>query len=368
MPAHRRLEAQGAGRLASVVRVAVLAALVLLFCRVASTVVVTFVVAVLYAYVLDPAVVVLERRRVPRVLAILLAIAASLALLGLLAYFLWTQLERFQQDFPKYRHELEELAAAVRGFLDRLRQRTQTLVPPAPPPPGDAPAVVAVRDDGSPLLAWSGRLLGAVNVLVVLTLIPFLTFFMLSGKRFFRDGTAALLCRYGWEPGACRTMLDDVSRQIRWFAVGKLVLHAILAVLTTAALLAIGVDYAWIWGPLSAVIALVPVFGFILGMLPPVLIALIQFDSPAPALWVVVAFVAIQLVETYVLTPKVVGRTVNLNALASLTAVLLFGWLWGAVGTILALPIAAAVKAVCDHVDGLREVGALLGAGETEPA
>jgi predicted PurR-regulated permease PerM len=332
---------------------------------VASTVVVTFFVAVIYAYVLDPAVMGLERRRIPRVVAILLAILASLALLGLLAYFLWTQLERFQQDFPKYRHELEELAAAVRGFLDRLRQRTQTLVPPAPPPPGDAPAVVTVRDDGSPLLDWSGRLLGAVNVFVAVTLIPFLTFFMLSGKAFFRDRIAALLCHYGWDRDTCETMLDDVSRQIRNFAVGKLALHAVLAVLTTAALLAIGVDYAWIWGPLSAVVALVPVFGFLLGMIPPVLIALIQFDSAAPALWVVAAFAAIQLVETYVLTPKVVGRTVNLNALASLVAVLLFGWLWGAVGTILALPIAASVKAVCDHVDGLREVGALLGADGT---
>jgi predicted PurR-regulated permease PerM len=359
MPALRP-EAHG-DRLASAFRVAVLAALTLLFCRVASTVVVTFVVAVLYAYVLDPAVVRLERRRVPRTFAILLAIVASLALLGFLAYFLWTQLERFQQDFPKYRHELEELAATVRGFVDRLRQRTRTLVPPAPPPPGDAPAVVAVRDDASPLLAWTGRLLGAVNVLVVLTVIPFLTFFMLSGRNFFRDRIAALLCRHGWEQDACETMLDDVSQQIRWFAVGKLALHVILAVLTTAALLAIGVDYAWIWGPLSSVIALVPVFGFILGMVPPVLIALIQFDSLAPALWVVAAFVAIQFIETYVLTPKVVGRTVNLNALASLVAVLLFGWLWGAIGTILALPIAAALKAVCDHVDGLREMGALLG-------
>ncbi|MFN2431638.1 MAG: AI-2E family transporter [Gemmatimonadota bacterium] len=352
--------AAASSALEAVYRVSVVAALLLLFCYVASTVVITFVVAVIYAYVLEPLVSRLERLRMPRLLAILLALVSSLAVIGLLAYFLWLQVGSFQQDFPKYRHEVEELVGTVRGFLEALQSKTQAIVAPAPPPPEDA-EIIAVQDEASPWVTWGGRLLGAVNAFVAATLVPFLTFFMLAGKSFFKERATALLCRHGLPRQRCETLLEDMNRQMRGFAIGKVFLHAVLAVLTTAALLVIGVDYAWIWGPLSALIALIPIFGFVLGMLPPMLIALIQFDSLAPVLWVVLAFVAIQFLETYVLTPKVVGMTINLNPLATLLAVLLFGWLWGAIGTVLALPITAVVKAFCDHVDGLREVGGLLG-------
>lgn len=354
-------EQDSASGLTTLFRGSVVVALLLLFCYVASTVVITFVVAVIFAYILEPFVALLERGRLPRLLAILLAIVSSLALIGLLGYFLYVQVGGFQQDFPKYRHEVENLVGAVRRFAENLQHRTETLVAPPAPPDSLETAVVAVREEGNAIRDWSGRLLSAVGFLVAVTVIPFLTFFMLSGKSFFRERAAALICRRGFSAAACDTLIEDMNRQMRGFAIGKVFLHAVLAVLTTAALLLIGVDYAWIWGPFSAVVALIPIFGFLLGMLPPVLIALIQFDSLVPVLWVILAFVAIQFLETYVLTPKVVGMTINLNPLASLMAVLLFGWLWGPIGTILALPMAACVKSVCDHVEGLSEVGALLG-------
>ena len=361
LPSHER------STLTAVFRGSVVVALILLFCYVASTVVVTFVVAVIYAYVLEPFVTPLERRRVPRVVAILAAILSSLALFVLVGYFLWIQIGNFQQDFPKYRHEVEELVRAVRSFVEGLQQKTRAIVAPPPSPAlPDAP-VVAVQEE-SPLVAWGGRLLGAVNVVVAATVIPFLTFFMLSGKDFFKERMAALLCANGMPRQRCDTLIEGMNRQIRGFAIGRVILHAFLAVLTTGALLLIGVDYAWIWGPFSAVVALIPIFGFLLGMIPPVLIALVQFDSFVPVLWVVLAFVVIQFLETYVLTPKVVGMTVDLNPLATLLAVLLFGWLWGAVGTILALPITACVKAFCDHMRGLEGFGALLGNPPPQPA
>jgi predicted PurR-regulated permease PerM len=367
--AHRVSSARRADEdstLTTLYRGAVFVAVVLAFCYTASTVVITFIVSVIYAYVLEPVVSFLERAGIPRLPAILLALVSSLALMVLLGYFLTVQLGNFQQDFPKYRHEVEEVVGRVRGFVEDVQHRTRGLVATAPPTGEDA-EVVAVQEEGNVLIDWGKRLLRAVNVFVALTLIPFLTFFMLSGKRFFKERAVTLLCNRGVSSDRCDALLDDLNRQIRGFAVGKVILHAFLAVLTTAALLIIGVDYAWIWGPFSAILALIPIFGIFLGMLPPVVIALIQFDSLVPVLWVILAFVAIQFIETYVLTPKVVGLTINLNPLVSLLAVLLFGWLWGAVGTILALPVMACIKAVCDHVDGLRDVGALLG-NPSQPA
>jgi predicted PurR-regulated permease PerM len=89
--------------------------------------------------------------------------------------------------------------------------------------------------------------------------------------------------------------------------------------------------------------------------------ALIQSDSLWLPIGVAIFFTVVQIIESNIVTPKVLGDKVNLSPLAVLIASMYWGWLWGGIGVILAVPITAALKVVCDHIDSLKPIGILLG-------
>jgi predicted PurR-regulated permease PerM len=105
---------------------------------------------------------------------------------------------------------------------------------------------------------------------------------------------------------------------------------------------------------------LIPYLGVVLAMLPP-LLAGIGTIHGSGVLVVVLTVLLLHLFALNVLYPKIVGRRVQLNPLAVTLALLMWGWLWGAMGLILAVPITAAIKIVFDHIDSLQPMGAWLG-------
>src|SRR5438046_7829485 len=96
---------------------------------------------------------------------------------------------------------------------------------------------------------------------------------------------------------------------------------------------------------------------------PPLLIVLLQYYRPEPFIVMTIAVVVVHFLAVNLLTPKLVGRSVKLNALTVTLAMMFWGWLWGAVGLLLAVPITAGIKAVCDNVRSLRAYGAWMGGG-----
>jgi len=114
-------------------------------------------------------------------------------------------------------------------------------------------------------------------------------------------------------------------------------------------------------GPLAAMLSLVPYIGVALGILPPLMVALLQYDTTGPFIAIGVSVAVVHFVAVNVLTPKLVGQRVNLNALSVTIAMMFWSWLWGGFGLILAVPITAAIKAVCDNVESLKPYGAWMG-------
>ena len=136
---------------------------------------------------------------------------------------------------------------------------------------------------------------------------------------------------------------------------------AVLSLVFTLGLLLLGVNYPYIWGPLAGIANLIPFLGSVLGAVPPVIMALIQSDGLLKPILVIIFFTIVQLIESNLVSPKIMGDKVNLSPLAVLIASLYWGWLWGGIGIVLAVPITAALKVVCDHVETLKPIGILLG-------
>jgi predicted PurR-regulated permease PerM len=147
---------------------------------------------------------------------------------------------------------------------------------------------------------------------------------------------------------------------IRSFIVGNLVVGIFISLISTVVFAFLHLPYFYFLGVLSGFLSLVPYLGVVLALIPPIAAGLGQINSEQ-LIMVVVAVLGLHLFALNVLYPKIIGKRLQLNPLAVTLALLFWGWLWGAMGLILAVPITAAMKIVFDHVDGLRPWGAWLG-------
>src|SRR5262249_23183694 len=121
-----------------------------------------------------------------------------------------------------------------------------------------------------------------------------------------------------------------------------------------------GLKHAWTWAMLAAVLCYVPYIGTIIAGLPPVLDAFVSV-SPLTALGILLFYIVVVTVEGYLIVPLVMGRSMELNATTVLLACLFWDLVWGTPGLFLAMPLMAALKAICMHVPGWRPWANLMG-------
>ena len=134
----------------------------------------------------------------------------------------------------------------------------------------------------------------------------------------------------------------------------------ILGITSTIAFWILGVPYFYVIGMISGIVSLLPYLGIVLAILPPVVVSMGLLS--VKSFIAIVSVVAIShVIALNLLYPKIIGRRLQLNPLAVTLALLFWGWLWGAMGLILAVPLTAAIKIIFDHVESLRSWGDWLG-------
>ena len=189
--------------------------------------------------------------------------------------------------------------------------------------------------------------------------VPFLVYFMLSWRdhiyksflRFFEGPDRLVVAR----------SLEGVAEMARAFVVGNFMIGILLATVSWAVFAIIHVPYPFLAGTLSGFLSLVPYAGMVLALLPPVLSIIAGGDTGTVILIVLIIVLTLHLTAMNVLYPKIVGARVHLNPLVVTFSLMFFGFLWDAAGLLLAIPITAGIKAVCDNVAGLRSFGRFLG-------
>lgn len=297
-----------------------------------------FVVALALVYLLNPAVVWLEKRGLARTPAIAVVFAGMAA--GGASFFL--------VFLPRLVAELGAAAAQMPDYVDGLSRWASALQArfAAPWLPATLRAVVS-----DALLTAQGELVnnvrGAVQVVVSgapvlasLLLSPFLAYFFLRDLEAIK---AWLYCVVPWHLGESgwRTVAE-IDRAVGGFFRGQVVVASLVGSLVGAAMFALGMPFPLLLGAVAAVAELVPYFGPVLGGIPPVLLA--STRGPAAVVKVVAALVLIQQFEGGFLTPRIVGQRTGLHPLVVAGAVLTGGWLGGLTGMILAVPAAGALR------------------------
>ncbi len=354
----------------------------------ARSVFITITLSVIVALILEPFVGFLVKIRCPRTVASLIVCLVALLALYFTGLAAYRQLSGIASDFPAFK---ENLASFVEDISDRVqyienssarllsRKQPAPVPPPAPAPsrknrkstalpaatPGTTIAVVPgpipeVRIHSDPITDYVYAQLGTLyQFFLMASFVPLLVYFMLS----WRDHIYKSFLYFF--DGAGRTTvsrsLEGVALMARAFVVGNFVIGVILASVSSALFATIHLQYPFLVGSISGFLSLVPYAGIILSSIPPILTALATGAPSTLMLFGILIALALHLVAMNVFYPILVGARVHLNPLAVTLSLMFWGFLWDAAGLVLAIPITAGIKAVCDNVEGLKNYGRLLG-------
>ena len=345
---------------------------------------VTLVVAITIGFLLDPFVELFIKMRLPRAVASFVVCVIALLALYLAGLGAYTQMSVLAEDLPAYSARINELADRVTTRLDQAeRSAYELLVPKRPqereqpledsarqeaadrrrrsadPPMPPAIQEVRIREE-KPLIDYVYDYFQAFyETLLMASFVPFLVYFMLSWKDHIRRSYLQLF--EGQDRHAAGRSWEGIADMARAYVLGNFVLGIFLSIVSGVFFWAIKLPYFVLIGPLSGFLSLIPYIGLPLAMVPPFFVALSVYDRLTPYLIIGAVVGFLHLLALNLLYPKLVGARVHLNPLAVTVALMFFGLLWGGVGLILAIPVAAGVKAVCDNVPDLQPYGKLLG-------
>jgi predicted PurR-regulated permease PerM len=155
--------------------------------------------------------------------------------------------------------------------------------------------------------------------------------------------------------------LNEMNAQIERFLLIQLMSSAVVAVCTGVVLWAMGVGQPGFWGAIAGILTSVPYVGPIFVTLAITLVAFAQFDSIVAATKIFLILTLIFSLEGLLVKPAVMGKAARINGVAMFVSLLFWSWVWGLIGTLVAVPIMMVIKSICDRVESLRPVGELLG-------
>jgi predicted PurR-regulated permease PerM len=342
------------------IQTVVVIAVILTICYFAKLVLVTLLVSILLAYVLEPVVSLLSRFKLPRPVAAAMALLLLGGILYGAVYFGYSKGIEFVQELPKYSGKIKRAATHFRKQAEKLQQTTQGVMPESQ----DEKDTAKVQEQHQPQQQtnWSDvvtKYVGTVGeVLLVVSFIPFLVFFMLTWQDHVRAATVMLFDMHN--RNTAYVTLGRISHMVRGFINGNLVIGLFTSLVSVGIFWILHLPYFYFLGPISGFLSIIPYLGVVLAMIPPLAAGFGTLHGPQ-FITIIVTVFALHVFAINVLYPKLIGKRLQLNPLAVTIALLLWGWLWGAMGLILAVPITAAMKIVFDNVDSLRAYGAWLG-------
>jgi predicted PurR-regulated permease PerM len=324
---------------------------------IAQGIIVPLVFATILAILLHPVVNFFVRRKISRVFSIILTLLITILLIAALGAFLVSQAVRFSETWPvlvdRFTEILNQSITWISGYFDIKPQKIHEWI-------------LKTRNE---LINTSGAAIGQTLVtvgsgMVILFLIPVYIFMIL----FYHPLLIEFIRRLFGESQQSKVgeMISKTKNVIQRYLVGLVIEAVLVAIMNSAGLLILGIDYAILLGIIGALLNVIPYIGGIVAVALPMMIAVATKSSAWYALYVLAVYYFIQLIDNNYIVPKIVASKVKINALFSIIVVLAGNALWGIPGMFLSIPLLAIVKLICDNIEPLKPWGFLL--GDTMPS
>ena len=343
---------------------------VVFFLRSAMQLLIPIVLAILASYALEPVVAWLARRRVPRTIGTGIVVFVLFGLTGWGIWSLGDDVRHAVESLPDTARRIREMAAQHTGSgpvadmreaaseLSAAARQPGARKDPAPDSAGGSQGGFGGGGAVPGLLQW-----GVSSIFSLaghLTVIVFLVVFLLLSGHHMRDRFVEVSGPDRDRQRLAGRILDDINAQIQRFLLVRLFTSAVVGVLTGLVLAWLGVQNAAVWGAFAGIFNSIPYFGPVIVSGGLLVVGLAQGGGTSQALQASGAALVITSLEGWVLTPPLMGKAEKMSVLAVFLGLLLWTWIWGAWGTILAVPMLVAIKSVADHVPPLKPIGRLM--------
>ena len=354
------------------VSLAILATLASVFMlRWASAVFIPVMVGLLFSYGLSPVVDWLAHRRVPRALSAAVLVLGIVFGVGGTVYSLSDDAAKLVESLPVAAQKLRQSIGVLQGKRDntlatmqkaasQLEQAAEETNRAAPVDRGVQRVQIekpkfAIKD-----YLWSGTM-GLLAMLGQIGMVALITFFLMASGDTFRRKLVKLAGPTLSRKKVTLQALYEINDQIQRYMLVQLFTSGVVGIATWLCFLAVGLEHAAVWGVAAAVLNLVPYVGNVIITAGSAMVGFLQFGTLEMALLVAGISLVINSIEGFLLTPWLTSRASKMNPVAIFVGVLAWGWLWGAWGLLLGVPILMVIKAICDRVEDLKSVGEFLG-------
>jgi predicted PurR-regulated permease PerM len=331
----------------------------LFFLRAAKALLIPIALAVLISYALEPLVAWLERHRVPRLAGagVVLLVISGVVAGG--AYTLRDDAMQLVESLPTAIERARELVLSqLRSHVEAIKSasRSGTSVGEQGTDAGRTPETSGQMTGALVQRGVSGLFALAGHVVVIF----FLIYFLLISGRLVRNRLVEISGPDAERRRMTSTIIDDINAQIQRYLLVLLVTAVIVGAATWGVLAWMGVQNAAMWGMLAGVFNSIPYFGPVIVSGGLLVVGLVQGGGLTQALQMSGAAIIITSLEGWLLAPPLMGKAERMSALAVFLGLLLWTWLWGGWGTILAVPMLVVIKSVADHLERFKPVGRLM--------
>ncbi|MBN1769555.1 MAG: AI-2E family transporter [Prolixibacteraceae bacterium] len=319
----------------------------------AKAILIPLSIALLLSFILFPLAKRIEKLGMNRILAAFLSIFTMILIIGGAIFFFSTQIIELTDEFSNFKNKIIHLFAEFTFYFNdnvsiipnleknELTERMQTWI-------SESTGSLVSKTVSSTATFFVGLL--ATFVFTFLILI-------------YRRGLTEAFTQFSPEEKRprVRNMFKSVQQVGQKYLVGMIFLTIVIGLANSIGLLIIGIDNPFLFGFMGAALAIIPYIGTSVGAIIPILYAFMSYDSPWKAIAVAILFWFVQLVADNFLTPKIVGGSLKINALAAILSLFIGAAVWGVAGMILFLPFAAMLKVVCEEFDELKPMALIIG-------
>jgi predicted PurR-regulated permease PerM len=319
-----------------------------------QTVLVPLIIAGLLYFVLVPVVDILERIRVPRIVAIILVLLMVLGVFYLVGLFIFASVQSVVRAFPKYQNRFDLILRDIDSVLNARLHVSETLFA----------GVNWASTLRGYLLSWSGSFLKFVTLSGIILI--FLIFLLLE-RPYFRNKLNNAF--YGPTRERIRVAFEHINRQIGRYLAVKLFVSVVTGLLVWGGLKILGIDFPIFWGVAALLLNFIPNIGSLFVVVITTATSFLQFyPTFEKPLLTLLVMSGIQVVMGNFIDPHLQGDRLNLSPFVILVSLIFWGWLWGIIGMFLSVPITVVIKIICENVPSLRPVSIFMGSGKWKNA
>lgn len=320
------------------------------------------ILAFLLALTLTPIVRFLRKRGIPEGISATLLVLASVLAIVSAGYFLSGPASDLVNQAPEIGRRISERLAEFRHPFERFMQASQQVEKVAETTQEPGVQRVVVAQPGIVSQAAGNLLSGATTAAITFVL----SLFLLASGTMFYEKIVQSFARLSEKKRALR-IVYDVEREISRYLLTVAIINAGLGTAIGLGLWALGMPNPAVWGVAAAALNFLPYVGALATIVLVACISLITFDSLSYALLAPAFVIICNVIEGQFVTPLVVGRRLEINAVSIFIAVAFWSWLWGFVGALIAVPLLVIFKVFCDHFESWKHVGNFLSAENPSP-